>query len=58
MILKHGKREDLLPHARNLLEWIVGAEFKNNPGSNVQKLVYKIIQRIGIHIHTNNFVIS
>ncbi|KAK9710946.1 Tubulin folding cofactor D C terminal [Popillia japonica] len=48
MILKHGKREDLLPHARNLLEWIVGAEFKNNPGSNVQKLVYKIIQRIGL----------
>lgn len=56
MILKHGKREDLLPHARKLLEWIVSAEFKNNPGSNVQKLVYKIIQRIGtylIHIHLN-----
>ncbi|GJQ72923.1 hypothetical protein Trydic_g1566 [Trypoxylus dichotomus] len=48
MILKHGKREDLLPHARKLLEWIVGAEFKNNPGSNVQKLVYKIVQRIGL----------
>ncbi|KAG5900138.1 hypothetical protein JTB14_012811 [Gonioctena quinquepunctata] len=47
-ILKHGKREDLLPHARTLLEWIVNAEFRNNSGSNIQKLVYKIIQRIGL----------
>lgn len=47
MILKHGKREDLVPHAPKLLEWIVNAEFKNNPGTNIQKLVYKNIQRIG-----------
>ncbi|CAH0559200.1 unnamed protein product [Brassicogethes aeneus] len=47
-ILKHGKREDLLPYARKLLEWIVNAEFKNNSGSSVQKLMYKIIQRIGL----------
>ncbi|CAH1175633.1 unnamed protein product [Phaedon cochleariae] len=47
-ILKHGKREDLLPYARNLLEWIVNAEFRKNSGSNIQKLVYKIIQRIGL----------
>ncbi|XP_018565799.1 tubulin-specific chaperone D [Anoplophora glabripennis] len=47
-ILKHGKREDLLPHARRLLEWIINAEFKNNVGSNIQKLVYKIVQRIGL----------
>lgn len=46
-ILKHGKREDLLPYARRLLEWIINAEFKNNVGSNIQKLVYKIVQRIG-----------
>lgn len=46
-ILKHGKREDLLPLAPNVLEWIVNADFKNNKGSNSQKLVYKIIQRIG-----------
>lgn len=46
-IIKHGKREDLLPHARRLLEWIIHAEFKSNVGSNIQKLVYKIIQRIG-----------
>uniref|UniRef100_A0A6P7FPZ1 Tubulin-specific chaperone D n=1 Tax=Diabrotica virgifera virgifera TaxID=50390 RepID=A0A6P7FPZ1_DIAVI len=47
-ILKHGKREDLLPYTRNLLQWVVNAEFKNKSGSNIQKLVYKIIQRIGL----------
>ncbi|XP_030759284.1 tubulin-specific chaperone D [Sitophilus oryzae] len=47
-IIKHGKREDVLPHARVLLEWIINSEFKENSGSNVQKLVYKIIQRIGL----------
>lgn len=48
MILKNGKREDLLPYAPTLLRWIINAEFKNNPGTNIQKLVYKIIQRIGL----------
>lgn len=48
MILKHGKREDLLPHARKLLQWVINAEFKSSSGANVQKLVYKIIQRIGM----------
>ncbi|KAJ8975558.1 hypothetical protein NQ317_000742 [Molorchus minor] len=47
-ILKHGKREDLLPYTRRLLTWIINAEFKNNSGSNIQKLVYKIVQRIGL----------
>lgn len=47
-ILKHGKRDDLLPYARTLLEWIINAEFKNNSGANIQKFVYKIIQRIGM----------
>lgn len=51
MILKHGKREDLLPHARKLLEWIINAEFKNNSGTNIQKLVYKNIQRIGMCVN-------
>lgn len=48
MILKQGKREDLLPHARMLLQWVINAEFKNSSGANVQKLVYKIIQRVGM----------
>jgi hypothetical protein len=47
MILKHGKREDLLPHAERLLQWIIDDDIKTNSGSNVQKLVYKIVQRIG-----------
>ncbi|KAJ8961404.1 hypothetical protein NQ318_014649 [Aromia moschata] len=47
-ILKHGKRDDLLPYTRKLLTWIINAEFKNNSGSNIQKLVYKIVQRIGL----------
>lgn len=48
MVLKHGKREDLLPHVRKLLQWIINSEFKNSPEANIQKLVYKIIQRIGM----------
>ncbi|KAK5650202.1 hypothetical protein RI129_001231 [Pyrocoelia pectoralis] len=48
MILKHGKREDLIQHAPILLRWIINAEFKNDPGTNIQKLVYKNIQRIGL----------
>lgn len=50
MILKHGKREDLLPHARRLLQWIVNEEIKINGDTNVQKLVYKIVQRIGLFL--------
>lgn len=46
-ILKHGKREDLLPYARDLLRWIINAEFKNNSGATIQKLAYKILQRLG-----------
>lgn len=46
-IIKHGKRDDILPHAHRLLEWIINSEFKENSGSNVQKLAYKIVQRIG-----------
>ncbi|XP_066141125.1 tubulin-specific chaperone D [Euwallacea fornicatus] len=48
MIIKHGKREDILPHAQKLLAWIINSEFKDSSGTNVQKLVYKIIQRIGL----------
>lgn len=49
MLLKHGKRDDLLPYAPTLLQWIINAEFKDDPGTNIQKFVYKIIQRIGTH---------
>ncbi|XP_044262327.1 tubulin-specific chaperone D [Tribolium madens] len=48
MILKTGKRDDLLPHARLLLQWIIRDEIKQGSGTSVQKLVYKIVQRIGL----------
>ncbi|KAK9871289.1 hypothetical protein WA026_011559 [Henosepilachna vigintioctopunctata] len=48
MILKHGKREDLLPHARDLLQWIIDSKFKTSTGTFVNKLVFKIVQRIGL----------
>ncbi|XP_044761611.1 tubulin-specific chaperone D [Coccinella septempunctata] len=48
IILKHGKRDDLLPYARDLLQWIISPKFRENTGSNVNKLVFKIIQRIGL----------
>ena len=47
MIIKHGKREDLLPYANDLLAWVINDDIKQNAGTNVQKLVYKLVQRIG-----------
>ncbi|KAL3280428.1 hypothetical protein HHI36_017910 [Cryptolaemus montrouzieri] len=32
----------------DLLQWIINSKFKTNTGTNVNKLVYKIIQRIGL----------
>lgn len=48
MILKHGKREDLLPHASKLLQFVINADFRSASGSNVRKLLYKVVQRIGL----------
>lgn len=48
MIIKHGKREDLLPHADRLLRWIVNTDYKDIPGSHIPKLGFKIVQRIGL----------
>ncbi|XP_050312705.1 tubulin-specific chaperone D [Anthonomus grandis grandis] len=48
MIIKHGKREDILQHAPKILSWIINSEFKESSGTSVQKLVYKIVQRIGL----------
>lgn len=48
MILKYGKREDLLPHATRLLRFIINTEYKETPGTNIPKLGFKIIQRIGL----------
>lgn len=48
MILKYGKREDLLPFATKLLRFIINTEYKDTPGTQIPKLGYKIIQRIGL----------
>lgn len=48
MILKYGKREDLLPHATKLLRFIINTEYKEKPGTQIPKLGFKIIQRIGL----------
>lgn len=47
MILKHGKREDLLPHAGILLRWIINTDYKDTAGTHIPKLGFKIVQRIG-----------
>ncbi|GLG98265.1 Tubulin-specific chaperone D [Gryllus bimaculatus] len=47
-ILKHGKREDLLPHAPNLLSWIMGCKYRENQNSLIRKYGVKVMQRIGL----------
>jgi len=46
-ILKHGKREDLLPHAQQLLKWILTSKYRENHNTLVRKYGVKVIQRIG-----------
>jgi hypothetical protein len=46
-ILKRGKREDLLPHARSLLKCILASKYQDNPGVFMRKFSIKVIQRIG-----------
>lgn len=48
VILKHGKREDLLPHAANLLKWLLSCDYKNNDDFLKNKFFIKIIQRLGL----------
>lgn len=47
-ILKHGKREDLLPYTDKLLQWIVSCQYKNSSDFLKYKYYIKIIQRIGL----------
>ncbi|XP_017022183.1 tubulin-specific chaperone D [Drosophila kikkawai] len=47
-ILKHGKREDLLPYADKLLQWIISCQYKNSSDFLKYKSYVKIIQRIGL----------
>lgn len=48
-ILKHGKREDLLPHATKLLRWLLACEnYKTENDFLKNKYFIKIIQRLGL----------
>uniref|UniRef100_A0A1A9WDM9 Tubulin-specific chaperone D n=1 Tax=Glossina brevipalpis TaxID=37001 RepID=A0A1A9WDM9_9MUSC len=47
-ILKHGKREDLLPYADKLLHWIINCQYKDDSDFLKYKCYMKIIQRIGL----------
>ncbi|XP_054742594.1 tubulin-specific chaperone D [Anastrepha obliqua] len=47
-ILKHGKREDLLPYADKLLHWIVSLQYKESNDFLKYKSYIKIVQRIGL----------
>lgn len=47
-ILKHGKRDNLLKEAPELLHWIVSCEFKNCSDYLKYKFYIKIIQRLGM----------
>ncbi|EDW03869.1 tubulin-specific chaperone D [Drosophila grimshawi] len=47
-ILKHGKREDLLPYADKLLQWIVACPYKDVNDFLKYKYYVKIVQRLGL----------
>ncbi|XP_068082742.1 tubulin-specific chaperone D [Anabrus simplex] len=47
-ILKHGKREDLLPHAPTLLRWILASKYRESQNALVRKYGVKVVQRIGL----------
>uniref|UniRef100_A0A6P4E891 Tubulin-specific chaperone D n=1 Tax=Drosophila rhopaloa TaxID=1041015 RepID=A0A6P4E891_DRORH len=47
-ILKHGKREDLLPYADKLLQWITSCQYKDGNDFLKYKNYVKIVQRIGL----------
>lgn len=47
-ILKHGKREDLLPYADKLLKWILACQYKDGDDFLKYKYYIKIVQRLGL----------
>lgn len=47
-ILKHGKREDLLPHSEQLLTWTLGCNYKTLGDFLKYKVFVKIVQRLGL----------
>ncbi|XP_045447141.1 tubulin-specific chaperone D [Melitaea cinxia] len=47
-VLKHGKRDDLLPYTPKLLEWVTTQNYKQHNAMLVRKYGVKIVQRIGL----------
>ncbi len=47
-ILKQGKRDDLLPHSKTLLQVVSGQELKRHHNVLLRKFSLKVIQRIGL----------
>ncbi|KAJ0178796.1 hypothetical protein K1T71_005571 [Dendrolimus kikuchii] len=47
-VLKHGKRDDLLPFAPKLLEWVTEQNYQQHKAMLVRKYGVKIVQRIGL----------
>ncbi|KAH9638460.1 hypothetical protein HF086_016785 [Spodoptera exigua] len=47
-VLKHGKRDDLLPLAPKLLSWVTNQNYQQHKAMLVRKYGVKIVQRIGL----------
>lgn len=47
-VLKHGKRDDLLPFVTKLLEWVTKQNYQQHKAMLVRKYGVKIVQRIGL----------
>lgn len=47
-ILKHGSREDLIPHATELLQWLVNSNCRKKDIPLIRQLGMKVVQRIGL----------
>ncbi|XP_063533150.1 tubulin-specific chaperone D [Cydia strobilella] len=47
-VLKHGKRDDLLPYASKLLDWVTRQNYQQHKFMLVRKYGVKIVQRVGL----------
>ena len=47
-VMKHGKREDLMEDAPNILTSLLAANFKESSNTNIRKLSLKLVQRLGM----------
>ena len=47
-VMKHGKREDLVEDAPNILTKLLATNFKESSNTNIRKLSLKLVQRLGM----------